>query len=181
MNLLPDSRKKALARLYLLRAVVVAALVVSGVLLIHVGLMTPSYLYFHQIVRDRSAELAGLGQELAGTEEQQVSTRVKSLNDNATYLSQAAARISVSKAVRTVTEVNHPGVRITGISFTVGANNKPSTMIVTGVAASRDVLRAYASALKTLPYITSADLPISAYAKETDIDFVVTLTGSFNI
>lgn len=181
MNLLPDSRKKTLAQLYVLRVIVVAALLASGVLLIHAVLMMPSYLYLHQTAVERTLQLAGLGQELAGTEEQQVSARVKSLNDNATYLTQAATRTSVSKAVRAITEVPHPSVQIVGISFSAGQSGKPSTMTLTGKAVSREGLRAYVTALKALPYITTADLPISAYAKESDIDFIVTLTGSFTI
>ena len=165
--------------LYGLRLGVVAAYLLSGVLVVTVVLMVPAYLYFHQAVVVRTQELAGLGEELAGSEEQQVSARVKTLNDNATYLAQVAVRVSASGAVRAITAVPRPGVRITGISFSSGAPGKPSTMNLTGVAATREALRAYVASLKALPYITAADLPISAYAKESNIEFSLALSGTF--
>ncbi len=46
------------------------------------------------------------------------------------------------------------------------------------MAQTRDALRGYVEALNQLPYVSKADLPISAYAKESAIPFMVTLTGS---
>lgn len=179
MNLLPDARKKVLMHLYALRLGVVAAYLISGVLLITAVLMIPAYVYVHQTVQIRSAELAGLGEELAGSEEQQVSARVKSLNESAVYLTQVASRVSASSAIRTITDIPRNNVRITGVSFSAGAPGKPSTMNLTGVAATREALRMYAGSLKALPYISTVDLPISAYAKESNIEFSITLTGTF--
>ncbi len=51
-------------------------------------------------------------------------------------------------------------------------------MTVSGMAATRDALRQYATALGGLPYVSKADLPISAYAKDSDITFTITLTGT---
>ncbi len=179
MNLLPDARKKVLMHLYALRLGVVAAYMLTGVLISTVVLMVPAYLYFHQAVEQRSQELAGLGQELAGVEEQQVSARVKTLNANAVYLTQGASKTSVSAVVRALTAVPHPNVRIHGISFSQGAPGKPSTVMLSGSAATREALRTYVSSLKALSYVTTVDLPINAYAKETDIEFSLTLIGSF--
>lgn len=179
MNLLPDARKKVLMHLYALRLGVVAAWLLTGVLIVTVVLMIPAYLYFHQAVQTRTAELAGLGEELAGSEEQQVSTRVKTLNDNAAYLTQAASRVSASGAIRVIASTPRNNIRITGMSFSAGAAGKPSTMNLSGVATTREALRTYVASLKALPYITTVDLPISAYAKETNIEFSIALTGTF--
>lgn len=181
MNLLPDSRKKVLAQLYLVRLVVVASLVIAGVLCVHVALMAPNYLHARQERITQEAALLGIGEALSGTEEKQVSDRVKALNDSATYLVQAAASPRVSKAIRAVSEVPHTGVRVTGFSFTGAQGSQPARMTISGVASSRATLREYVATLKTLPYVSSVDIPIGAYAKETDISFTVTLAGSFNI
>jgi len=180
MNLLPDTRKQALVRLYLTRVGVVAALLLSGVFLVHATLSLPSYVYLHQVIAERTQELSGLGEQLAGSKEREVSARVATLNASATYLSQTQSRVTASGAVRAIGAVPHPGVKLIGFSFSqpLASANAPK-MTLTGNAGSRETLRAYVSALGTLPYISKVDLPISAYAKETDIDFTITLSGTF--
>lgn len=180
MNLLPDTRKQALVRLYLTRVGVVAALLLSGVFLVHTTLTLPSYLYLHQQVTERTQELAGLGEKLAGSKEREVSARITALNASATYLSHTESKVTASGAMRAVGSVPHTGVKLTGFSFSqpLAVGSAPK-MTLSGNAVSREALRAYVSALGTLPYITKVDLPISAYAKETDIDFTITLSGTF--
>ena len=180
MNLLPDTRKQALVRLYLTRVGVVAALLLSAVFLVHATLALPSYLYLHQVIAERTQEVSDLGERLAGSKVREVSARVAALNASATYLSQTQSRATASGAIRAIGSVSHPGVRLTGFSFSqpVAITSAPK-MTLTGNAGSRETLRAYVSALGTLPYISKVDLPISAYAKETDINFTITLSGTF--
>jgi hypothetical protein len=51
-------------------------------------------------------------------------------------------------------------------------------MMITGSAATRTALQSFKEELASLPFVTSADLPISAFAKESDIPFSITVTGS---
>jgi len=46
------------------------------------------------------------------------------------------------------------------------------------VADNRETLRQYLGVLDALPQVAKAELPISAYAKEKDIGFTITLTGT---
>lgn len=177
MNLLPDSRKQTLARLYLMRLVVVCALLVSGVLCIHMLLAVPALAYTYQLVADRTIEAVVLGEKLSGTEVREVSGRIKTLNDTAVALSHSMSDGTATQAIGHITAVPHGGVRITGISFSKGATDTSSRMVLTGTAVSRESLRSYVSSLNSVPSVSSVDLPISAYAKESDIDFSITLTG----
>ncbi len=178
MNLLPESRKKELSRLYYTRLAVVGTLLFSGVFAIHAALTVPTTLHFLQEIKDQTILLAGLGEQLAGSGEKEVSARVKTLNDTGAQLVHTATIGTASGAVRAIINVPHPGVRITGLSFTAGTTDDKKQMKVVGTAASRESLRSYAAALGAVPYISTADLPISAYAKETDIDFAILLTGT---
>lgn len=181
MNLLPDHRKKALAHLYFIRVGVISAALLSGVLIVHTTLMVPSYLAYAQAAADREVELVGLGRELSGTEEKEVSNRVKTLNDNASYLAQAASGTAGSSAIRAIIAAPRPGIRITGFSFGRGKTVETSRMTIAGVGSTRESLRSYVAVLKALPYVSAVELPINAYAKETDIAFTIVLTGSFNL
>ncbi len=178
MNLLPDSRKRALAHLYLARVAVVSVVALSGVLAVHAILMLPSLIYLNQVVQDRTQELGTLGEQLAGGGDREVGERVARLTASATALAQNAQGVSASNAMRALTSVPHPGVSITGLSFARGQTSDAHRLSITGKATSREALRSYAAALGTLPYVKTVDLPISAYAKESNIDFSLTLIGT---
>lgn len=178
MNLLPEMRKDALARMYLLRLAVVGVLMLSGVLLVHAVGMLPSFLHIQQLQAAYEADLAGLGEKLAGLEEKEIRVRVTTLEARAQELQQTAGSSTASNVLRAITAVPHPGIKIDHLSFTRGKGDLTPSMIIAGVATSRESLRAYSTTLSLLPYVAKADLPISSFAKETDIPFSITLTGS---
>lgn len=178
MNLLPEARKKELSRMYHVRLAVVGTLLLSGVLGVHAVLTVPTAMYFFQEAKEHAVVLSGLGEQLAGSGEKEVSARVKALNDTGTQLIRTATSGTASGAVRSITSVPHPGVRINALAYTTGATDTTRQMKLTGTATSREALRAYAAALGAVPFITSVDLPISAYAKETDIEFSMLLIGT---
>lgn len=178
MNLLPEARKKELSRMYYTRLAIVTVLLFSAVIVIHAALTVPTTLHYFQEAKAQTGLLAGLGEQLAGSGEKEVSSRVKVLNDTGVQLVHTATTGTASGAVRAVMSIPHPGVRITAFSFTSGATDSTKQMKLVGKAASREALRSYAEALGSVPYISTVDLPISAYAKETDIDFAILLTGT---
>jgi len=177
-NLLPPERLRALRGLYFLRLATVAAVLLSGVALVHGVLLFPSYLYLHQQTREREASLAALSARLAGSEEQEVSARVAALTQDATHLARLASTPTASAAISAVLEIPRSGIRLTGFTF-APVKDQAVAMTVSGVASSRESLRAYESALAAEPYVSSANLPISAYAKEAEIPFTISLTGTF--
>jgi len=177
MNLLPEMRKDALARMYQLRLAVVGVLVLSGVLLVHAIGMLPSFLYIEQLQRVYEADLSGIGEKLAGLEEKAIRLRVTTLESRAKELQKTAEEGTASNVLRAVTALPHPGIQIDHLSFTRGKGDQTPSMTIAGMATSRETLRAYSATLSLLPYVEKADLPISAFAKETDIPFSITLTG----
>lgn len=178
MNLLPDSRKKRLAQLYLVRLSVVSAALLAAVGVIHAALSIPSLVYAHQLVTDRTQTLSSLGEQLAGAEDKQVGERVAHLATSATALTGSTQGVAVSSLLRALTQIDHPGVSITGMSFTRAQAPDAHRLTISGKAIGRGALRSYATALGTLSYVKTVDLPVSAYAKESDIDFSLTLIGT---
>ena len=175
MNLLPDTRKQRLTRFYFVRVGVVCALMLAGVFFIHATLMVPTYLHFAQNAADSTVALSELTGRLADSKEQEIGSRMASLSERTSYLATATHGATASGALRAFVAMPHKGVHITSFAFIEG---KEARLTITGVAASRETLRAYAGALATLPYVSGVDLPISAYAKESDIPFTVTVTGT---
>lgn len=177
-NLLPKDRNRALRKLYFLRLTVVGVLLLAGIGIVHGVLLLPSYLYVKDLAKERETLLAAVTQRLEGSEEQEIDARVKGLADDAAYLGRLGAAPKASAAVSAILELPRPGITLTGFSFAPSSEGE-ARMHVSGVAMTRESLRAYEQALKAAAFISSADLPISAYAKERDIDFTIALTGPF--
>lgn len=175
-NLLPEERTRALRQLYFLRLTVVSLIVLAGVAVVHGVLLLPSYLYLRNQVAEREGTLTRLTTTLAGSEEQEIGVRVAALASDSAYLARLSSVPKASAAVSALTALPRSGIRLTGFSF-APATDGGATMNVSGIATTREALRRFEQVLAKEPYVTKADLPISAYAKETDIAFTITLTG----
>jgi Tfp pilus assembly protein PilN len=174
-NLLPGSRVRAFRRGYFLRVATLALLLIAGVIIVHGLLLLPTYLFAHTEVSRESEHLAGLNATLQTSEEKQVQTRLGMLASGVTYLDRLATTTTASAAITAILQVPHAGISLNGLT-PPGAT--AGIMSLSGVASSRDTLQQFSNALSRLPFITNADLPISAYAKDTNIPFTITLTGT---
>lgn len=174
-NLLPKERTSALRQLYFLRLAVVSLIVLAGVLIVHGVLLLPSYLYLRNQVAEREDSLTRLTTSLAGTEEQAISMRVAALAADSAHLARLTSVPKASAAVSAIIALPRPGIRLTGFSFAPETDG--AVMTVSGIASTRETLRRFEQSLASAPYVTKADLPISAYAKENDIAFTITLSG----
>ena len=176
-NLLPEERVRSLRQLYFLRLAVVSVLLLSGVAIVHGVLLLPSYLYVRAQIAERTVSLATLSAALAGSEEREISSRVAALAEDSAYLARLSTLPKASTAISSIIALPRPGIRLTGFSF-ASKEGAEATMSVSGIAATREALRTFEQSLSDEPYVSAADLPISAYAKERDISFTITLTGT---
>lgn len=177
-NLLPEDRVRSLRRLYASRLAVVSLFLLAGVIVIHGVLLLPTYVHLMSTVHDRTIILTALTENLGGSEEQEIQARVDVLSEDARYLARLAEIPKASAAIAAVVELPRQGITLTGFSFSPTASGG-AVMSSTGRADTRESLRAYENSLKAVPFVESVELPISAYAKERDIDFTVTLVGPF--
>lgn len=178
-NLLPRSRQRALVRSYFFRLSTVFAGLLTLIVIIHGLLLLPSYIYLEQQVQAYERQLAAF--QAASSELSSDATKVRfaRLDTLATKLLADKGRATGSGAIRALVGVPRPGVTLHSFSFAATPSGKEQRVLVSGTALTRDALRTYVQSLDALPYITKAELPISAYAEESDIDFTVTLTGTF--
>jgi hypothetical protein len=177
-NLLPRARMRAFNRAYLMRVGALALFMLTGVIIIHGLLLVPSYIYARAETERETIQLAGLNASLQTSEEKEVRMRLGQLSGNIAYLNRLATTTTASAAIRTVLTIPRTGIALSGFTFAPPNTKESGHMTISGTATTRDTLRAYALALGQLPFVTNADLPISAYAKENDIPFTITLTGT---
>ena len=179
-NLLPHDRKKAFERVYLFRLLTVSMLMLSFIIISSGALLVPSYIYQHQHNALRGQEVERLNSMLNFSGDKEVASRVAALSMDTTYLLRLATTSSATGAVTAILAIPRTGITISGLSYTPAQRGNDGKMILNGNAATRAALHEFINALSKEPFITNADLPISAYAKERDIQFSVTLTGTLS-
>ena len=186
MNLLPRERRHALSREYVFRLGVVLVVLITALTLIGAVLLLPTYVLLVESARTKQTHLTSIKSSLSSIDESVLSARLATLTADAKTLLALAKTPSASGILRTLLAVSHPGVTLSYFSYTptVSMSNKsgkgsttiPATLVISGTAATRDALRNYQLALQSAPFISSATLPISTYAKDADIAFTITAT-----
>jgi len=175
-NLLPYERRHRLRREYFFRLATVVTVAAAMLLAAYAVLLLPAYLYLMHAAAAKQAHLASLKASLASADEQALAARLSALSQDASTLAALGSAPSVSRLALAALAIARPGVTLTGLAYTPAAPKSPGTLVVTGVSVTRDALRQYQIALGAASFATAADLPVSAYAKDTDIPFSITVT-----
>jgi len=176
INLLEPSVRRALTLQYQFRRAAALLVLLSVALLIGAVSLLPAYL----VSKAKEAEVA----LSAGALEESLAVREK----NALSIELSALREKLN-----VLEQDPPGTLFTSLSAALAA--RPSTVSlnsfsyakkgvegelqITGVASTRDGLLSYQKELQKNSLFKKVDLPISNLAREREIDFIMTLGGSF--
>lgn len=173
-NLLPAERSAAIVSSYYLRLGTLIALFVAGLVLINSILLAPTYIYLSGETELWDAELAELSQVRAASGYEDLSARVAALSSRASALLTLDTSFKGSDTVRAILDLPQPGIAL--YSFALSPSKEGGKVVLTGTAATRENLRDFDSALGNLAFVKATDLPLSAYAKERNIAFTVTLT-----
>lgn len=175
-NLLPLERQQALSRGYFVRLGVVISMLLTILTGIAALLLLPTYIFLVQSAASKQEHLANIESTLSSSDEKTLSARLATLSNDVATLAALGRNPSASTVLRTALAVPRPGVALSGFVYTPAAGKIPGTLAITGVAVTRNALRAYQLALQSAPFAAAADLPVSAYAKDTDIEFTITVT-----
>lgn len=176
-NFLPDDRKRAGRADYRYRLTALALAGLGILVVVHGILLIPSYMYLSDKAdaeRSRIAEFDAADAQSNGTGSASALAHAES---DAGRLLAVASSTPASDLFRAVLAVPRSGITVVSFSYSAGVSPQ---MVITGIATTRDALRAYDLSLSALPYVKDASLPLSAFAKDSDIDFSITLTGSLS-
>lgn len=177
-NLLPKAEKECIRREYRIRLAIVALWFSLATLLIASVLLLPSLLLSsakEKAVMRRFTAVStsverGSAEKLADVlEETQSRLALFRRKAPVMYLHELLMRMASLKTNR---------VSFTNISFTGGESGKREVAIA-GVAKDRAGLLSFVKSLERADFFEKVDVPISNYAKDTDIAFSLRAGGSF--
>lgn len=174
INLLPPERSLGLTREYYLRLATLGALAVAFLACSAMLLLVPTYYYLTTALTVKRADLAlrAAPPEVTG----EFSEQEAALASRIALVEAVQANPAVSTLVREVLAVSRSNVRVLNLNYTPKLAEKPGILLVSGVADSREALRAYQNALQGAAFATAAELPVAAYAKDANIPFTITVT-----
>lgn len=175
-NLLPPERKRKYVREYILRIGVVSIVLVTGLVFIAGVLLIPTYVFLVKSIGAKETRLASIESTLSSSDEAALSARLATLSRDAATLTALASTSPSSGVMYAVLPIPHPSVVLSGFVYTPTANKVPGTLTISGTAKTRDALRNYQLALQKAPFVHSAEVPVSAYTKDIDIAFSVSIT-----
>ena len=175
-NLLPEDRVRAFRRGYLFRLGTVAELLLTAGIVVSGTLLIPTHVFLQNQISLHQQKLVQLSLTNASADEKDFESRLATLSTNAARIQELNQTRSESSVLASVLALAHPGVQLRGFTFTPLTTKAPATVVVSGTADTRDDLRQYQLILQEAPFVTAANLPVSAYAKDKDIDFSITLS-----
>ncbi|MCX6786258.1 MAG: hypothetical protein NTU85_00305 [Candidatus Kaiserbacteria bacterium] len=175
-NLLPEERRHALRRDYFLRIGTVAMIFCVALTLAAAVLLLPTYVFLVKSTQAKKTRLASIESVLSSSDEAAISTQLATLSSDAAILEALANAPSFGATIRAMLDVPHPGITLSGFVYSPATNDYTGTLSVSGVAATRNALRSYQLTIQNASFAHSADLPVSSYAKDTDIAFTIAIT-----
>lgn len=175
-NLLSLERTRALSRDYTLRVGVIVAVLVTALTGAAAVLLAPTYVFLTGSANAKKIHLAGIESTLFSADEAALSARLAALSSDAAALVTLSNALSVSSVAREMLAIARPGITLSDFSYTPAKGNVSGTLALSGFAETRAALRNYQLALQETPFAVSAALPVSAYAKDADIAFTITVT-----
>ena len=171
IDLLPEDQKKNVLREYRYRKYAVIFFCLFVVALITLLLFIPSYILAVYKNNDANARFNVKPVETAVGTETSLKHEIDNANLDLTILGETGTTTPVlSEMISMISKDKTADNVVTSISYSVLDNGKIK-VDVSGVAKSRDSLSAFANLLSLEKGIAKVDIPISNFAKDTDISF----------
>ncbi len=171
INLLPKSALKIVRREYGVRILVIALLVATFNLFAFALLTLPTDFLIQSLQKNISSNL----EDAMATEKSYLALRAKVSETNSLIaLLSERSDVRCTDLMSTLDEFSGNDVFISEFAF----GKQDGVVVLTGVANSRASLSGFRNTLESSDIFSSADLPLSNLAKDSDIPFTMTVTMS---
>lgn len=173
INLIPPQGIRSARREYLLRTASVCCMLLGSVIL----LLTVAHIPTYALIDAQMVALESTARKEAGRGD-----AVRALETDVERAELIIKQLKRTKAlpreIDIVAEIqSHASGDIQLTAFTIDVSGQKSDLVqVSGVAATREALAGFKTALETSSFFEKADIPISSLVRDTDLPFTITLT-----
>jgi hypothetical protein len=179
-NLLPRERTRAFRQAYFMRLLTLATILAIVLVVIHGLLLVPTYLLLSSEAAEATKTLEALTQsQTQQGPKDEAGQKLEDLNADALRLQEVGGYISATETISSVLQTPHSGITITRFTYAPPSAGGEGKLSLTGKAQSRTALDSFVKELKKNTRFSVIDLPISAYAKETNLEFTISISGDF--
>jgi hypothetical protein len=169
-NLLSKHQKKKIRREYYMRLFSIASLMLCGVLFAGVVALLPSYV---DVVGDLKTAQKELEQRQSSAESsKELNAEVKETAVMLAVHEEELKKENVTDIIRATLDTRPEGISIVGYTYDRSARN----ISLEGIAKTRNLVAPYAKQLEDSEWFTSAPVPISDLAKNTNLNFRLQVT-----
>lgn len=178
-NLLSQQDKKILNREYKLRITAVSVAFIFFTTLIASALLAPSYIisdYRQNAMRTRSEIIK---KSIASRERSASNSILNETKAKLKSLEKDAERASLVETFETIANRKIEGIKIKGLFYERKAGEGGGEITITGRSSKREPLLRFRKDLENEEIFSSAILPISNLAPDSDIEFSIKVTGNF--
>ena len=177
-NLLPKSEKNTIRREYRMRLAIVVLWLSFATFLIASFLLLPSFVLSSAKEKAAVHRFATLSAEVERASGAKLRDLLADIQSRLRFFSRKAPAARWHELLTQLVSLKTNTVSLTAISFT-GGESGTRLVTIAGTARDRTGLRAFAKSLERVSSFEKIDVPISNYAKDTDIEFSIHITGKF--
>lgn len=174
-SLLPEEYKKKMHMEYKIRLTIVGLVGLLVLVVISGVFIFPTYLRVSTENNLSLMQKQAIERQITEQTGQNAGEDIKSVKQNMNIAS--LDQRSVILAIDAVLKAQSKDIKLTNFSYTY--NSKASTLAINGISANRQSLQLFQKNLSSDSIFSSAELPLSNYAKDSDIPFSINLVGSF--
>ena len=177
-NLLLPKDKKILYREYLLRLAVVVLVFLFFTLIAGIVFLSPSYFISQAKEKVISDQAEITKASIAAREQAASSVVLVEARQKLELLATHKAQPRITEIFRAVVLSKPDGIQIIGLLYR--ERGEPGgEVVVGGVASKREILLSFQKVLEQEPLFETVVLPVSVLAPDQDIEFTITINGSF--
>jgi Tfp pilus assembly protein PilN len=178
-NLLPEAEKNKILEEYSARRIIVFAVFLCVSLCIALVSIFPSYVLSSIKLKEIQDNISSVRQFTSFQEADQLSKELSQANVKLSALQFNASSVPVEDLFSRIITRKISGVRLNGIMYKRGATKDSSVISVSGVAKDRESLSNFVTELQKEALFKNVSLPVSSFAKDSNADFTLQITGTF--
>lgn len=177
-NLLPKTEKEAIRRQYRLRLAVIILWLSFGTFLIASVLLIPSYLLSSQKEKSARARFEALSKAVEQESAAELDKVLLDAKTRLALLSDKPPKVYLHELLVQVVSQKGNNISLSGFSFADSTEGKRG-IDISGVAKDRTALLSFVKSLERTGLFEKVEVPISNFAKNTDIGFTVRTVGMY--